>query len=97
VRSALGTRLDQDASRAYAACQEAAEELLASLLVTHDTGRESALDLLAADALVTYAFEYAAATPEELDERAASAMQRIVEIGARFADNGAAVRAGAVR
>jgi hypothetical protein len=43
-------------------------------LIRASTGRDSALDLLAVDALVTYAFEAASETPETLESQAASAI-----------------------
>ena len=45
-------------------------------------GRSNALDLLAADACVTWAFEAAADTPDEIGERAHAAMQRIFQVEA---------------
>lgn len=86
MRQALGARLALDASQTHAVCEAAAEEILAMLLATGETGRQSALHLLAADALVTYAFEHAAAG--DLDLMAAAAMQRIAGIGARHAGQG---------
>jgi hypothetical protein len=57
---------------------EAAERLLAALLREGCTSRESALDLLVADALVTYAFEAASSeNPAQIIERAHDAMKRI--------------------
>lgn len=64
----------------------AGERLLAELLRDGCADRESALDLLAADALVTYAFEAASREPELLDARAQRAMTRI----AALAGDGAA-------
>jgi hypothetical protein len=55
----------------------AGETLLAAILRSGSTQRDAALDLLTADALVTYAFEAAAETPELLDARAAAAMRSI--------------------
>jgi len=60
----------------------AGESLLASLLRDGCTSRETALDLLAVDALVTYAFEAAGAEPERLEERAERAMARISALAA---------------
>jgi hypothetical protein len=57
---------------------EAAERLLAALLKEGCISRENALDLLVADALVTYAFEAASdATPAEIIALGARAMTRI--------------------
>jgi hypothetical protein len=59
------------------ACLEAGESLLDSLLASGSTSRATALDLLAVDALVTYAFQAGADDPARLEERAARAMARI--------------------
>jgi hypothetical protein len=77
VVDVLGHRADEDASRASALCLDAATELLEQLLAQDPLERESALDLLAVDALVTYAFEAAAEDSDELDQRATSAMLRL--------------------
>ncbi len=89
IRHALGDRWAEDASRTQAVCEAAAERLLASLLAARETGRETALDLLAADALVTYAFEHAAESGADLDAEAASVMTRVATIGARVASTAA--------
>ena len=62
------------------ALTSAAERTLRSLLRVKATDRAGALDLLAADALVTYAFEAAADAPEELERRATEAMRRLSTI-----------------
>jgi hypothetical protein len=59
----------------------AAERLIEELLQGECTSRDSALDLLTADALVTYAFEAASESPESLVPRAAAAMRRIASLG----------------
>jgi hypothetical protein len=82
VEHALGASLALDARGAADACLGAAEGLVAELLRSNCTTRESALDLLTADALVTYAFEAAAETPADLARRAAEAMRRIASLGA---------------
>ena len=61
-------------------CVEAGERLLGTLLASGSTARGSALDLLAVDALVTYAFQAAADVPGELETRAARAMARIAAL-----------------
>jgi hypothetical protein len=83
VRDALAEAADDDASGAADRCVEAAERTVAQLLRDGRTGRESAADLLAADALVTYAFEAAGADPARLVDRAQSAMVRLARLGAR--------------
>lgn len=62
------------------ACLEAGERLLDALLASGSTSRETALDLLAVDALVTYAFQVAADDPASLDARAARALARIAAL-----------------
>ncbi len=59
------------------ACLEAGELLLSALLISGSTERGTALDLLAVDALVSYAFQAAADAPDQIELRAAQAMQRI--------------------
>ena len=64
----------------------AAEILVERLLRTGCGTRSSAYDLLAADALVTYAFEAAAERlGSKLEERAAEAMRRIATLGTEHA------------
>jgi hypothetical protein len=82
VRDALGGAADDDARLTAERCLDAAEAMVAQLLRDDRTGRESAADLLAADALVTYAFEAAADDPGRLVERAQSAMVRLARLGA---------------
>jgi hypothetical protein len=55
----------------------AAEAALAQLARRSPGDRASALDLLAVDALVTYAMEHAAQTPDELPGIAERAMSRL--------------------
>lgn len=56
---------------------DAAEGLLATLISDGCASRSSALDLLVADALVTYAFEVASDDPARVAARAEQAMSRI--------------------
>lgn len=74
VREIVAPHAGADASRACELCLAAGEMLLAELLRDGCASRQSALDLLAVDALVTYAFEAAAAEPGMLDGRAHRAM-----------------------
>ena len=60
----------------------AAEQTVARLLRDQSTSRASALDLLAADALATYAFELAADTPEAIPDVAVRAMARLAALAA---------------
>lgn len=59
---------------------EAGQMLLASILASGSTQRDAALDLLTADALVTYAFEAAAEDPTALGAHAADAMRAIAAV-----------------
>lgn len=62
------------------ACLEAAERALTAMFANGATSRDSALDLLTIDALVTYAFQAAADAPERIEARAMRAMQRIAAL-----------------
>ena len=77
VRSLLAADESAPASQIPDRCLAAAEGLLVTLVDTAGTTRDAALDLLAADALVTYAFEAASDEPDGLEERARRAMHRI--------------------
>jgi len=55
----------------------ASEELMAEVLAADEKDRRAALDLLAADACVTYAFEAAAEMPGSIVAMAEKSMQRI--------------------
>lgn len=74
VLEALGARAEASIDVAPDAFVGAATEMLVPLLQREGAGREGALDLLTADALMTYAFETAASDPDRLDERARAAM-----------------------
>ena len=80
IDAALGPALHADVSDASESLLAAGELLVRSLLVDDATSRGSATDLLAADALVTYAFEAASERPAELSTRAATAMARIAAL-----------------
>ena len=58
----------------------ASEAIIGDLLGRGGSGRDSALDLLAADALMTYALEAAAADIGTLEARASDAMCRVSAI-----------------
>lgn len=81
LRAALGTQASRDASEAADVCLAAGERLLSAVLENESASRECAIDLLAADALVTYAFEAASSDPSELAARASRAMTRIASLG----------------
>lgn len=54
--------------------------LLGEMLATEATGRADALDLLAVDALMTYAFEAAADDSSQIESLASDAMVRIASL-----------------
>ncbi len=58
----------------------AGERLMQDVLAAPPRNRDSAVDLLAADACVTYAFEAAADEPERIVALADGAMQRIARL-----------------
>ena len=78
---ALADELSRDATDVAETCIAAAERLVRALLRDEATSRDSALDLLAADALVTYAFEAASERPADLAQRASATMSRIAALG----------------
>jgi hypothetical protein len=65
---------------------EASEVLLRRVLEGGAVARASALDLLAADACVTWAFESAADDPRAIADRANRATRAIAAIAAEFSD-----------
>ncbi len=71
-----------DAAVAPGRCLDAAEQLLVELCAHPGAGRESALDLLTVDALVTYACEAASGEPPLLEQRARQAMLDVARLGA---------------
>ena len=82
LEAVLGDAAEDDAAAATEVCLRAAERVVSELLRGDCASRESALDLLAADALVTYAFEAAADTPGTLPATASAAMERIAALDA---------------
>ncbi len=78
---ALIDELDlEGAPSVRAALEQACERLLGEQLRHQASARESALDLLAADALMTYVMEMAAYEIHTLDAQAQAAMSRISAI-----------------
>ena len=77
IDAVLGERGEAEHHRLSPLCLETAQELLTELAARPSAGRESALDLLTVDALVTYAFEAAAGVPESLESTATAAMIRL--------------------
>ncbi len=81
VLTVLGEHPEWNSVPTAEALLGAGERLLASVLAEEKgEGRDVALDLLAADACVTWAFEAAADAPRTLGARAEAAMLRIAEV-----------------
>jgi hypothetical protein len=82
---ALGPAVENDVADTERVCLDAAERVLSRLFVGGDGERREAADLLAADALVTYALEFAADNPKDFAERATLAIQRFGQLPKRRA------------
>ena len=76
LTEALGDALARDATETERLCLEAAERVLGRLFDDDAATRQEAVDLLAADALVTYALEYAAEHPDDFERHASGAIER---------------------
>jgi hypothetical protein len=90
IDAALGGELRHEPADTAETLLAAGERLARALLAEGASTRDAALDLLAADALVTYAFEAASEHPAELSSRARSAMARIADLGAAHESRGLA-------
>lgn len=77
LATAMRTALDDNSTPTAPDVLEAAERLLDRVLRTDCESRESALDLLAVDALMTHALEIAAKDPKLMKEFPEQAMRRI--------------------
>jgi hypothetical protein len=88
VLAALGDDAARSAADAHELCLDAASRILEPLLREERPGRASALDLLTADALVTYSFEAASDAFDDLDARSARAMLRLAELAGGVARTG---------
>ena len=74
---ALAASVPQDGGNPAATLVAAAELALVRLSSCTPDDRATALDLLAADALVTYAFELASDSPDSIPGLSAAAMARL--------------------
>lgn len=79
--SDIGAAADADAAQAPAVFLRAAHDALARLLAGERFARDAALDLLAIDALMTYAYEYASETAGTPEALATLAREGAVRIG----------------
>jgi hypothetical protein len=77
---ALGDTRDDDVAETERVCLDAAERVLSGLVGQGTGDRGEAVDLLAADALVTYALEFAADGPDGFGDRATRAMERFGQL-----------------
>lgn len=77
---ALGDALTRDVAETERVCLDAAERVLSGLFVEGNGDRHEAADLLAADALVTYALEFAAESPAGFADRATQALLRFGQL-----------------
>lgn len=86
VRGSLTAVLDdevrEEGARTHGAMLAAAQSLLRIVLRDESANRDCAHDLLAADALVTYAFELAAEDPDAVGSLANSAMRSLGALAA---------------
>ena len=80
IMVALGDAADHAIADTERVCLDAAERVLSGLFVDDDGERHEAADLLAADALVTYALEFAAESPAVFTERATRALERLGQL-----------------
>jgi hypothetical protein len=80
IHQVLGAHAETASDELAARCLDAAEELLRELLARPSAGRESALDLLTVDALVTYAFEAASDDPASVAALAEAAARRFAAV-----------------
>jgi hypothetical protein len=87
LRARLGELVDAHPEWETLALPEAllaaGEQLLRGVLAAPARRRETAVDLLAADACVTYAFEAAADQPDRLVALAEHSMKRIAQLAAQ--------------
>ncbi len=80
LRVALGASVRRSVGDAPDVLLQAAARVLEDLVRHPCMQRDQAMDLLTADALVTYAFEAAAEAPEQLEARATAALARLAAL-----------------
>ncbi|MEP6780750.1 MAG: hypothetical protein ABJC26_12725 [Gemmatimonadaceae bacterium] len=77
LKAMIATDAGRPVAEVPEVCLRAAENHLRKLLASGSTSRATAIDLLAVDALVTYAFESAAGDATQIEARTKGAMSRI--------------------
>jgi len=85
VRAALGADAQAPVDRLPDVCLSAAVSTLEAIIAERRFGREGAGDLLAVDALMTYAYEYAGETgsPGAIDATAERGMHMLRDLAQR--------------
>ena len=81
IARAVGDEGSRSVADAHEVLVTAGERIAGEVLSGGGTSRDAALDLLAADALVTYAFEALSQRPRELARGAERSMARIAILG----------------
>ena len=84
MRPALDAVASAGAARPDESALDAALILLETIVADGNGSRTGAITLLAADALVTYAFEAAAVDPHQIDSRAHQALARIAALATPY-------------
>jgi len=83
METLLGPESDLDETDLFTVLLDASARTLDDVIASPTAGRETALDLLAADAFATYAFEVSATAPERLTAHARRALRRLGRAGPR--------------
>ena len=82
IGSAIGPRVAESQVEAPRVFMESALALVDELALRGCAHRDDAIDLLAADALMTYAFEIAADEPDSIAPLAEEAISRLAHVAA---------------
>lgn len=80
ILRALGDGHERAVANTERVCLDAAQRVLSRLFADGTGSRNEAVDLLAADALVTYALEFAAETAAEFELTATRALERFGQL-----------------
>lgn len=81
METLLGPAADHDGADLFTVLMDASARTLGDVIASPTAGRETALDLLAADAFATYAFEVSATSPDRLTTHARRALRRLGRAG----------------
>lgn len=82
IGSAIGPRIAESHAESPRVMVDAALALVEELASRGCARRDDAIDLLAADALMTYAFEVAADAPDSIATLAQEAIERLTRVAA---------------